>query len=504
MIGMPREFLPTLLLGLCMPTASALPAFEGAEGFGSETPHARGTQVCRVTSLLDAGIGSVQGDIASGDFRFCLEQARTRGGAYIIPVVSGSVRLRRHAYLPSNVYIAGQASPGGIAFEGHPLIVEAAQDVLIRHIRHRESVPMTDALRVEGADRVVFDHVSVSGFKDGAIDIVDARDVTVSWSQLGDAVDSGDPTERYHGQPNLIRTGADRISLHHNYYTHAHTRVPLVYHSVKAPDFRIGFVNNVIYNYGKYPSKFEARDGLAHIVGNIWIPGRNTHADTADGLPPGRYETLPDGATHHGFLKPPVIAANGMGLYLRDNLMLDGVGHDASNFTDRHGKQIHIGRPGPVTGVRTDDAQPEDRIVARGRGTADFRLLTAPAPGMPAITVYPVRENMARVLQSVGALPRDNTDRRLVSELHSRTGAWKFQRPADHNSYPGPALPDADGDGLPDAFEAAHGGALHPLGRDLDPTRDNIELWLDARAAALLLVAERDHAPGAADQAAVP
>ena len=50
--------------------------------------------------------------------------------------------------------------------------------------------------------------------------------------------------------------------------------------------------------------------------------------------------------------------------------------------------------------------------------------------------------------------------------------------------WPNPVL--AYLDGLPDAFEMRHGGVLEPLGRDLDDGRDNIEIYLDERAAALL------------------
>ena len=44
---------------------------------------------------------------------------------------------------------------------------------------------------------------------------------------------------------------------------------------------------------------------------------------------------------------------------------------------------------------------------------------------IPVITYSPVETNIDDVMSMFGALPRDNTDKRLVEELLSRTGGWK-------------------------------------------------------------------------------
>lgn len=468
--------------------ALALPAFDGAEGFGSTTTHARGTGVCIVDNLLDADQSQTTKYLPPGSLRYCLAEAQESGGRYVVFDTSGTINLRRPALVPSNTYIAGQTSAGGIAIEGQALFVKNAEDVVIRHIRHRESRQKADAFNIVQSRNVVIDHVSISFFKDGAIDIVDgSTDITVQWSHMGDAIESGSTNERYHGQPNLLRSDVDRISLHHNLYTHGHTRMPLVQHTVASPVFLIEFSNNVVYNYGKYPSRFAAVYGSGNVIGNYYLPGRNSHGDGAAGAPGSKgsgakiHPALPPGA------RPPILVENGMSLFLKDNLMEDGVGHDAKNFTDEYGKQIETGEPRSVTSVRTSNNQPEARMVASARGkvleeVVPFWERSAPVEQIPRITTQPARENFANVLKSFGAHPRDNTDKRLVVEVETRTGGWKYIKPDDRNSYVPRRIIDSDKDGLSDEFEARAGRDIQPVGHDLDSERDNIEIYLDELA----------------------
>lgn len=484
-----------VITGMTSNSAQALPAFLGAEGFGSSTAHARGTGVCIVDNLLDADKTQSLKFMIPGSFRYCLAKAETEGGSYVIFNTSGLIRLARPALIPSNTYVAGQTSPGGIALEGQAVVIKNALDVVVRHIRHRGARTKGDAFSINNSQSVVLDHVSISFFKDGAVDIVNgSTDITVQWSHMGDAIDSGARNERYHGQPNLIRSGVDRISLHHNYYSHVHTRAPLVQHTVATPGFTIEFSNNVIYNYGKYPSRFAAVAGRGNVIGNLYIPGKNTHADASTG-PRGSkginafvHPELPAG------VRPPILVENGMRLYLRDNVMRDGVGHDASIFTDEFGKQIETGRPGPVTGVRTSGGQDESRMVASGSGKVllepqRFEALEARDESVPPLTIYPHSRNFELLMQRFGALPRDNTDRRLAREVQDGTGGWKYEKPGDENRYPHTPWLDSDADGLPDDFELASGKDLNPLGRDLDASRDNLEIYLDELAQALLRAA---------------
>lgn len=470
----------------------AQPAFKGAEGFGSETTHARGTRVCIVRNLDDVDKKQRSDLMARDSFRYCLARASEFGGAYIVFDVSGTITLKRPALIPSNTYVAGQTSFGGIAIKGQAIVVKDARDVVIRHIRHREAKNEGDAFTITNSRNLVIDHVSISFFKDGAVDFVDgSSDATIQWSHMGDAIDSGSKKERYHGQPNLLRTEVNRISMHHNFYTHGHTRMPLVTHTVAVPGFLMGFSNNIIYNYGKYPSRFAAVQGRANVIGNYYIPGRNSHSDGAAD-PKG---TKGSSALLHKELapgsKPPIRVENGMQLFLKHNLMEDGFGHDASNYTDKYGKQIEMGVPGPVTSVRKSLALAENRMVASGPGklvkqALAFKSLANQITDVPAVTIFPTSENLEIVLKSFGALPRDNTDKRLVEELRSRSGRWKYSKPRDNNNYEQKRIVDSDFDGLPDEFEKRAGKDIAPIGNDLNDRLDNIEIYLDQIADTLL------------------
>ena len=117
----------------------AIPAFKGAEGFGAETWHARGTIVCIVDNLEDVDKGQKTRFMLPGSFRYCLAEAQEFGGAYVVFDVSGTIKLKRQAFVPSNTYIAGQTSSGGIAIEGNAIVIKDAKNVVIRHLRHREA-----------------------------------------------------------------------------------------------------------------------------------------------------------------------------------------------------------------------------------------------------------------------------------------------------------------------------------------------------------------------------
>ncbi len=452
---------------------AGVPAFPGAEGFGSETPHARGRPVLRVTRLDDVDKWQAPHYLEPGQFRYALAKAKELGGAYIVFDVSGTIRLKRDAKIPSNVYIAGQTSPGGIAFEGKALIVDNAHDVVIRHIRHRGAGRKGDAINIVNSYNVVIDHVSISFFRDGAVDIVNnSHDVTVQWSHMGDAMRSGSTNEPYHGEPNLLRDGVDRVTFHHNLYTHAHSRVPWAKKTCK-PGMLLEFSNNVVYNFRKYPTQLDAPNGRANIIGNVYIPGRNTHGDPAPDRP-----------------RPVVTGSNNFSVFVKGNFALSGMGHDRKKARGPDAG-IGVGPPAWVQGVRPDPVLPEWRVMGTGPGRLGpkrgvFNLLESRVQEIPAVTTQPAEEAFLQVLRCFGAMPRDNTDRRLVREVVTRTGAWKYEKPDDRNVYQGEAPRDSDGDGIPDWFEEQYGGDLSPNGHHLDPVYEDFEVYLNELALRIL------------------
>lgn len=476
-----------ILLGLAAGAGAAkpVPAFPGAEGFGTFTAHARGKPVFHVTRLDDTDAAQQVRHFkdAPGQFRHALALAAEAGGGYIVFDVAGTIQLRRTAQIPSNCYVAGQTAPGGgVAIEGAAIVIggrrSPVRDVVVRHLRYRGNAPRgADAFNIigEGTGNVVLDHVSVSFFRDGAVDIVaGAKDVTVQWSHLGDAYFSG-TDEAYHCEPHLLRDGVNRVSLHHNFYTHCHSRMPQAQDSCQKDDFRIEFSNNVVYDYRKYPTNFDVPNGKANVVGNYYVPGPYTHGDGG------------------GSMRGLVTGKNNFTVHVRDNRAVGGVGHDDAGCPGSD-QDTCRGNDQWVTGARPDDSKPETAIMGKagaiGPTPGVLNYAEQPIEGIPPVTYLPAEENLDAVIATFGAWPRDNTDRRLADELLTRTGEWKLEIPDDQNVYARGARGDGDRDGMADKWESAHGGNLRPNGHDLHPVYENIEVYLQQLAEHLLKAAE--------------
>lgn len=129
-------------------------AFPGAEGFGRWSLGGRGGQVLHVTSLEDAGPGSLR------------EAVEAKGPRTVVFDVAGTIRLKSPLKIRNpRITLAGQTAPGeGVTLRDQPLVIEA-DDVVIRYIRSRlgdESKTQDDAVSVTGGRRIILDHLSAS------------------------------------------------------------------------------------------------------------------------------------------------------------------------------------------------------------------------------------------------------------------------------------------------------------------------------------------------------
>ncbi|MBD3267995.1 DUF1961 family protein, partial [bacterium] len=107
-------------------TISSVPAFPGAQGFGSDTPGGRGGRVIAVTSLEAEGPGS---------FR---EACEADGPRIVIFRVGGTIAIENKIVIQNPfITIAGQTAPGdGICIRGAALQI-ATHDVIVRGLRIR-------------------------------------------------------------------------------------------------------------------------------------------------------------------------------------------------------------------------------------------------------------------------------------------------------------------------------------------------------------------------------
>lgn len=210
--------------------AEAVKAFPSAEGVGAGARGGRGGRVIEVTTLDDAGGGSL---------RAAMEAS---GPRIVIFRVSGTIALKsairvRTPYLT----VAGQTSPGGVQIRGTGQpegdwgvwCVNGAHDIVIRHLRVRmggnlKHVAGNNVLfygtAEPGVHDVIVDHCSVSWASDTQLDWYGSYldRATFQWSLIG---------ECFMGQHVGGNRAPKNISLHHNLYANLGSHTPLMQHA---------------------------------------------------------------------------------------------------------------------------------------------------------------------------------------------------------------------------------------------------------------------------------
>ena len=106
--------------------ASVIPAFPGAEGFGSTTPGGRGGKVMFVTNTNDSGPGSLRA------------ACEAEGPRIVIFRVSGLISLAAPIVVKNPfLTVAGQTAPGdGVCLRNFTFNI-ATHDVVVRYLRSR-------------------------------------------------------------------------------------------------------------------------------------------------------------------------------------------------------------------------------------------------------------------------------------------------------------------------------------------------------------------------------
>jgi pectate lyase len=389
----------------CRLCAAEIPAFPGAEGAGAFTPGGRGGAVLLVTNLNDSGPGSLRAACdASG--------ART-----VVFRTGGTIRLKSPLVIRNPyITIAGQSAPGGgICLRDHPLIVTTSH-VILRYLRSRlgdESAEQVDCISLlGGTSHAIVDHCSATWSIDEALSLSGAIDaVTVQWCLIGEPLRGSKHAKGPHGYGSLSRA-TGRVSWHHNLWAHADARNPRLgdYYGRGRPTFDVR--NNVIYDYGATASGLTQGNLRVNYVGNYIRPGPSSTAKTPITIGPDSDITF----------------------HIRDNIVDGSPALTADNSTFFN--------------------------VTEFNGKREVRTVDTPFD-MHAVTTLPAEEALERVLASAGAsLPRrDAVDARIVHEVRTR-GGHLIDSQADVGGWPelegGIAPPDADDDGMPDAWEFAH------------------------------------------------
>ena len=419
----------------CVPGAwaSPLPAFPGAEGYGTQTRGGRGGIVCEVTRLDDA-----PSDPQPGTLRHCL--AVLDEPRIVVFRTGGTIVLRARILINPDVTIAGQTAPGdGIqivgdpAFNGSLLDVDdhrnEARDVVMRHLRVRRGPHDVQgasgrAITLSGAERVVLDHISASFGTDTTIQLSRIRDVTVQWTLVSWPLHCG-----YHGPGechayamgiggNELDRG-DRVSLHHTLFAHLTKRAPQIGHGI------VDVRNVLILNATGAPQPFRSVSGATRInyVGNAMFWGMNNELD-GDDVESKDVVFLTEGSYPLGVFYDDFVA-------------------------QRRDGTVQVGRHGVVAAHR--------------------HLLVDAEYDTPAVTTHTAAELDAVLTGDAGAYParRDSIDTILFDDLNGARALTRVSHPdelpferATHGFSiidPGEPVLDSDHDGMPDAWERAHG-----------------------------------------------
>jgi pectate lyase len=421
--------------------ARSVKSFPGAEGFGADAIGGRGGRLIEVTNLDDSGPGSLRAAMESSGPRICVFR------------VSGTITLKSPIRVRTPfLTVAGQTSPGGVQIRGtgEPegdwgvWFVNGAHDIVLRHLRVRMGGNMKhDAgnnilcygTAEPGVHDVIIDHCSVAWGSDTQLDWYGSflDRATFQWNLIG---------ECFMGQHIGGNRAPKNITLHHNLYANLGSRTPLMQHA-DVFDFR----NNVIYNWsGNNASVFGQfalnTSAFGNVVENLWLAG-----------PESGYPYLNVGNGGPTRIDGKAAEAGGTKLYLAGNWGPrspkgsdnDWTGHGVNTwdfYEFKHDGSTHV---------------------------VDQRQYDAGKPfPAPEVKCDPVAKLLERVLDTVGACKpsRDTVDQRIIQSVRDGKGTSKgpMTGPWPDLASRAPAPPaDTDHDGIPDAWEKAHG---------LDPNSD--------------------------------
>lgn len=384
-----------LILGCALAARAQQSAFPGAEGFAAEITGGRGGEIYHVTNLNDSGPGSLREGVEHP------LSART-----VVFDVGGYIPLKSVLRVGSNLTIAGQTAPGqGIGLRGSEISLSGSHNIILRFVRVRQGLAekqdKKSAINLTAASNILLDHLSIQWGRWDTIDMNDCTNVTVQNCIIGPGV----APQRFG-----CLCQSENVSFIRNLWISNQSRNP-------KSKGRVQYVNNVVYNWGVggYVGGHSGADHSADLLNNYFIKGPNSNDHFASEFK----------ATDHIF--------------------------QAGNFVDLNCDGELNGRPVTAADFISQGENAPTLVSAPTASPKNF-----PAPDS-ALTAY------KKIVTAAGAsLHRDTVDARLIADLVSlgKTGST-IHDPAEMGGFGeitgGQPPLDSDGDGMPDAWEMAHG-----------------------------------------------
>jgi len=451
-------------------------AFPTAEGYGRFARGGRGGRVIEVTNLED--YNPDRGEVViPGSFRAAVEAV---GPRTIIFRVSGVIRLKKPCAV-HNPYctIAGQTAPGdGICLANDSSGGFGTHDVIIRYLRFRvgdEEHKAMDGCGLGSCDNCIIDHCSISWSSDEGHSSRGAKNITFQRSIVAEALHHG-PHYRASDRSKLethafaASISGDIGSYHHNLLADCTDRNWSLAGGLTQGGLYAGYLdirNNVVYNWTA-----RTTDGGVKALNYV-----NNYYKPHLGNPFVKWLLKLD----------PISPAWGTESYYMSGNVLEGYVDETNNWdTFQNGPEVE-------KQVRVD------------------------AEIFPSyVHTQKAREAYTNVLADVGAnFPQsDVIDRHIINDARNGTAEYIGTRGPTYGDRPGPNYAgfidtqsddksaagspnfpwpdyqtrnvptDSDHDGIPDAWETAHGlNPNDPNDANADSTGDgytNLEKYLNS------------------------
>jgi pectate lyase len=263
-----------IIVLLCLVHLVAVTDLAGFEGFGASTLGGD----CDNPDTVPVTVTSLADPSDPDSTQTTLRQALSGGDDLCVVFnVGGTITLQNPLIIDSQarITIDGATAPfPGITLAGNGLIIRNSQDVIVQHLRVRNSVK--DGIAVQrGSSNVVIDHCSATDSTDEDISITySVEDVTVSWCLIGQTQPItviAPETPRNKGMILAPNKGnaVTNVSLHHNLFVNNFQRSPLF----KSPGL-IDIYNNIMANWGSYAIQLE-NGAFGNIVNNVFTTAFN-------------------------------------------------------------------------------------------------------------------------------------------------------------------------------------------------------------------------------------
>ena len=375
--------------------AADLLSFPGAQGWGRLATGGRGGKVYHVTNLNDSGTGS-------------LRDAVSQPNRIVVFDVAGVIRINSRIVFAKNLYVAGQTAPGeGVTVYGDGVSFSGADNIIVRYMRFRmghNGSSGKDCAGIANGANMIFDHCSFAWGLDETFSInPDGKGTTPQNITLQNCVvGQGLMT---HSAGGLMQT--NYVSLIGNFLCDNSTR-----------NFKVKginqYANNIVYNWsnGAYIMGGDSEGkSYVNIESNLFING----------------------------------PAKGGAAFTGGNADFHCYGND--NWQDQNMNGVFDPKEITDYNAATRESKPYD---------------------YPALELNPGRTLLETNLPTVGAsLPyRDPVDFYMADEVlsYGKQGALisneetlVYGAPSKWSVYAGEKRADADGDGMPDAWEEANG-----------------------------------------------